>query len=126
MTLATGAVVTLLHRYPVKSMLGEAVERLEVDARGCAGDRVWAVCTGDGLLGSGRCRRRSAALPDLQLVRASPVRGHVVLRFPDGAEHAVQDPAAAHALSEHVGRAVTLTPETDGTHCDDGPVSLRR
>ena len=124
MSLATGAVVTSLHRYPVKSLLGEQVGRLEVDARGCAGDRVWAVRTGDGLLGSGKSGRRFAALPDLQLVRATLVRGQVALRFPDGAEHAVDDPAAARALSEHVGRAVTLTPETDGTHFDDGPVSL--
>jgi len=33
--------VTGLWRYPVKSMAGEAVEAVELDADGVAGDRRW-------------------------------------------------------------------------------------
>lgn len=121
---ATGAVVASLHRFPVKSMTGEQVDRLELDLRGCVGDRVWAVDTGDGRVGSGKTTRRFTAVPGLQLVQARLVDGGVVLRFPDGTEHPVEDPRTADRLSEHVGRAVSLAPETDGTHHDDGPVSL--
>ncbi|MCP9772367.1 MOSC domain-containing protein [Synechococcus sp. Tobar12-5m-g] len=35
--------VAALWRYPVKSMLGEALERLSVDSRGVCGDRAWAL-----------------------------------------------------------------------------------
>ena len=35
--------VTGLWRYPVKSMAGEAVEAVELDADGVAGDRRWGV-----------------------------------------------------------------------------------
>lgn len=124
MTVATGALVASLHRYPVKSMLGEQVERLEVDARGGVGDRSWAVTTGDGKIGSGKAGPRFAALPGLQLLRARIVDGTVLVRFPDGLELPVDDRATAGLVGEHVGRAVGLAPETDGSHFDDGPVSL--
>lgn len=116
--------VASLHRYPVKSVLGEQVDRLEVDARGCVGDRVWAVTTGDGMLGSGKAGHRFTALPGLQQLRARLVGATVLLRFPDGTELPVDDPAAALAVSRHVGNPVSLEPETDGTHFDDGPLSL--
>ena len=121
---ATAATVVSLHRYPVKSVLGERVDRLEVAPRGCVGDRSWAVTTGDGMLGSGKAGHRFTALTGLQLVRARLVEATVLLRFPDGTELPVDDPAAARALSAHVGRPVSLAPETDSTHFDDGPVSL--
>ena len=35
--------VGALWRYPVKSMLGERLERLQVDGRGVCGDRAWAL-----------------------------------------------------------------------------------
>jgi uncharacterized protein YcbX len=35
--------VSALWRYPVKSMLGEQLERLQVDGRGVCGDRAWAL-----------------------------------------------------------------------------------
>jgi len=40
---AVGGVVSALHRYPVKSMLGEDVVQLEVDAHGAVGDRALAL-----------------------------------------------------------------------------------
>ena len=36
-------IVTMLYRYPVKSMLGETRDSLTISARGAAGDRVWAL-----------------------------------------------------------------------------------
>ncbi|MFC3688072.1 MOSC domain-containing protein [Aquipuribacter hungaricus] len=127
------AAVASLHRYPVKSLLGEQVDRLEVDARGCAGDRVWALSTGGGMLASGKSGRRFTAVPGLQQVRARLVGGTVLLRLPDGTETSADDPAAPALLSAHLGREVTLLREADGSsdglhdgvgHFDDGPVSL--
>ncbi len=122
---ATAVVVASLHRYPVKSLLGEQVEQLELDHRGCVGDRGWAVSTADGLLGSGKAGPRFRALPGLQLVRARLGEdGTVTLELPDGSRHDVADPAAALLLGAHVGREVSLVAESDGSHFDDGPVSL--
>lgn len=59
-----------LHRFPVKSMSGEERNHLDVDARGCVGDRVWSVRTADGKIGSGKNTRRFAAVPGLLELRA--------------------------------------------------------
>ena len=37
------ATVVQLRRYPVKSLTGEVVDELEIEPRGCVGDRVWSV-----------------------------------------------------------------------------------
>ncbi|GIS02340.1 MAG: hypothetical protein CM15mP103_08910 [Gammaproteobacteria bacterium] len=39
----TGATVHQLFRYPVKSMMGEALDTVEVGTSGLEGDRIWAV-----------------------------------------------------------------------------------
>ena len=39
----TGATLHQLFRYPVKSMMGEALDTVEVGASGLEGDRIWAV-----------------------------------------------------------------------------------
>ena len=54
-----------IRRYPVKSMAGESLRSVEIDARGLVGDRWYAVVDGDGKLSSGkhsaRFRRRDLA-----------------------------------------------------------------
>jgi uncharacterized protein YcbX len=105
--------VTALYRYPVKSMLGEPLERCRVDERGLAGDRAYALVdveTGTvasakvprlwgGLLGfSARCvgePERDAAPP-------------VEITFPDGSVHHSGDADIDAALSAAVGRDVRL------------------
>jgi len=51
-------VVERLWRYPVKSTGGELLDAVEVDERGLAGDRLYAVRDGSGKLGSGKNTRR--------------------------------------------------------------------
>lgn len=51
-------VVERLWRYPVKSTGGERLDSVEVDGRGLAGDRLYAVRDGDGKFGSGKNTRR--------------------------------------------------------------------
>ena len=50
--------VAAIRRYPVKSMGGESLEHVELDARGLVGDRRYAVVDGDGKLSSGKDSRR--------------------------------------------------------------------
>lgn len=39
--------VMAIWRYPVKAMLGELLEAVEIGLRGCAGDRQWIVIDAD-------------------------------------------------------------------------------
>lgn len=114
-----------LHRYPVKSMVGEEVARLEVDHRGCVGDRRWSVRTAAGKIGSGKDTRRFAAVPRLLELRASQgAGGRVVVTFPDGSTCAADADDAPERLSRFLGQPVTLAVETEVSHFDDGSVSL--
>ncbi|MEU1419162.1 MOSC N-terminal beta barrel domain-containing protein [Kitasatospora sp. NPDC005751] len=51
-------VIEQLWRYPVKSTGGERLDSVELDERGLAGDRLYAVRDGAGKLGSGKNTRR--------------------------------------------------------------------
>ena len=129
-----------IRRYPIKSLLGERPTRAEVDRRGLAGDRLWAVRDDDGKLGSGKNTRRFRRMPGLFLLRghssdSSPghpsddLRGHSsvgvpVVELPDGRRFAADDPAGHLAVSEVLGRRVTIAPEAEVRHHDEGPVSL--
>ncbi|MEV4492910.1 MOSC N-terminal beta barrel domain-containing protein [Micromonospora coxensis] len=97
-----------LWRYPVKSMLGEALTTATVDARGVAGDRRYA------LLDRETGRVASAKLPrlwrGLLAVRASGAApGPVRLDLPDGATRSTDDADLDAVLSRLLGRPVTLT-----------------
>lgn len=116
--------VASLHRYPVKSMLGEDLTALEVDQRGCVGDRVWWVRTATGKIGSGKDTRRFGAVPGLLELRAEHRDGRVRIHFPDGTHCPVDTAAAGDRLSALLGQPVTVSRETEVTHFDDGPVSL--
>lgn len=111
-----------LHRYPVKSLLGEDVPALDLDQRGVVGDRTWSVRTADGMLGSGKRTRRFASVPGLLQLRAAQHGDSVVLTMPDGRTVAAQE--AGEPVSRLVGRSVVLAQECDVSHFDDGPVSL--
>jgi uncharacterized protein YcbX len=117
--------VVALRRYPIKSLTGEEVPELEIEARGCAGDRVWAVHTPAERIGSGKTTSRSfEAVPGLLELRSRWVEGRVAVRFPDGTELNVDDPAASKRLAAHFGRPLWFSREGSRAHFDDGPVSL--
>jgi len=119
-----GPRVASLHRYPVKSMLGEAVSELAVDTRGVVGDRVWSVRTEAGKIASGKSTRRFAAVRGLQLMRAHRTDGGVVVTLPDGSRHDVESAVLAQRLGTLVGQPVALERESGVSQFDDGPVSL--
>jgi uncharacterized protein YcbX len=116
-------VIHEIRRYPVKSMGGESLEVVEVDARGLAGDRWYAVVDGDGKLSSGkhssRFRRRDAVFEYAARTTADGVR--VTGR---GGEWSVGDASLDAALSEATGDPVRVLAERATPHQDAGEVSL--
>lgn len=108
--------VASLHRWPVKSLAGEDAAALQLDARGVAGDRAHALY--DTFKGQprrltvrqapGMLRWRAAydAAPS-DALRAGDVPLPRVTA-PDGSAFAWDDPALPEALSDDLGRAVTL------------------
>jgi uncharacterized protein YcbX len=116
--------VAALRRFPVKSLLGERRPYLDLDARGCVGDRAWSVRTAEGKIGSGKNTRRFAAVPGLLDLRAREQGGAILVEFPDGTELPIDSDGIAERLSAHLGRPVTVAKETDVSHFDDGPISL--
>jgi uncharacterized protein YcbX len=99
-------------RYPVKSMQGEQVERLDLVPGGASGDRTLAVV--DPALGKVLSAKRYAPL----LEAAARLEGdEVVVTLPDGASYEASDPGVHPALSAWLDREVRLEPPpTDGVY----------
>jgi uncharacterized protein YcbX len=112
-----------IRRYPVKSMAGESLTSVEIDARGLVGDRWYAVVDGDGKLSSGkhshRFRRRDAVFD-----YASRTTDEGVRVTGPGGEWSAGDPALDRALSEVMGDPVRVLAESGTPHQDAGQVSL--
>ncbi len=104
--------VSALYRYPVKSMGGEALDRVTFGERGIPGDRAWAVR--DEVRGGIRGGKRFPALMNCaaRYPEAPPDSGSAtaIVTLPDGRELGVDDAAEPAALTELVGSAVTVWP----------------
>lgn len=116
--------VSGLWRYPVKSMLGEAMPVLEFDRRGVVADREFAVRNAEGKFGSGKNTRRFRRIDGLFGFGAQLEGGIPVIRFPDGTRMSSADPAIHETLSGALGQSVTLAKEGAISHFDQGPVHL--
>jgi hypothetical protein len=122
----TGRVVSL-HRWPVKSLGGEEVSALELDRRGAAGDRAHALF--DEFKGEPR-RLTVRQVPRMVLWHAAYGDRAVPLddppppavTSPHGETFAWDDPALPTALSDDLGRPVTL--RRDPALMQDLPDSL--
>ncbi|MFD9815726.1 MOSC domain-containing protein [Streptomyces sp. NPDC059080] len=113
--------VSLLQRFPVKSMLGERHTALDIDARGVVGDRLWAVRTPKGKYGAGKSTPRFASTRDLRLF-SSRYDGEVpCIAFPGGERWRGDDPGVHEALSKALGKDVTLATEENVPLLDAGP-----
>jgi uncharacterized protein len=98
-----------VHRYPVKSMLGESPPSITVDERGARGDRALAlVDTTTGRVASAKQPRLWRTL--LQCV-ASGDPGQVRITLPDGRAVPAADRDVDELLSELLGRQVRLASE---------------
>ena len=98
-----GTTVAEIWRYPVKSMQGERLERGMVGELGLDGDRRWALRdTATGKLVTGKQNR------DILMASARLDGDGVLVTLPDGTELLGGAPGVDDALSEWLGRAVTL------------------
>ena len=132
------ATVAEMWRYPVKSMLGERVDAVDVGDAGFTGDRAYAVIDpATGKVGSAKHPRLWGALLQcearyLATPRAGAQLPPVAIRLPDGDETGSDDPQVDARLSALFGRPVQLTtvapegngylavwPEMDGVIPDD-------
>jgi uncharacterized protein YcbX len=122
-----------IHRYPVKSMLGERLESVELDDRGLVGDRMWAVREAGGRFASGKDSRRFHRMDPVFECTASLDGGtQAVVTLPDGTSVPASDPEANARLSKAFGEPVELVREGETVrpgfgvvqHYDAAPVSL--
>jgi hypothetical protein len=110
---AAGMRVQALLRYPVKSMLGEALDRLLVDERGAEGDRRLALL--DGETGHVASAKNPRLWRDLLRCTAHADALGVRISLPDGTDVAADDPGVDELISRLTGRRVRLvTQRPDG------------
>lgn len=103
---AAGMRVQALLRYPVKSMLGEALDRLLVDERGAEGDRRLALL--DGETGHVASAKNPRLWRDLLTCTAHAGAQGVRISLPDGTDVAADDPGVDELISRLTGRRVRL------------------
>ncbi|GHB40029.1 molybdenum cofactor biosysynthesis protein [Pseudovibrio japonicus] len=116
--------VQALWHYPIKSLLGETLQKLEVNERGVVGDRHFAIANEQGKFGSGKNTRRFRRIDNLLALRAFSSGDSLSVGFPDGRRVDVHSEDINGQLTEFLGQPVAIVPEQDIPHFDDGPVHL--
>ena len=114
--------VDQLWRYPVKSMMGEALTSCRIGPVGPAGDRGWAVR--DEERGGIRGAKKIAALMQLSARYVDEPDGDVVITLTDGSVVRSGDADRDERLSEALDHRVTLWPRrppSDLDHYRRGP-----
>ena len=104
-----------IHRYPVKSMRGEALRAADVQTSGLAGDRAHALLDCEtGKLASAKDPRLWAGLLGLQAayVGEAAAGAPLVLERAGGARIRSDEPGVSDWLSDSVGRRVQLVATT--------------
>lgn len=110
----SAGLVATLHRYPVKSMMGEELEAAEVTRMGLFGDRVYALC--DTETGKVVSAKNPLKWPDLFFYRAvytdPPEAGSALpsvrVTLPDGTSAVSSNADFASKLSATLRRSVRL------------------
>jgi len=111
-------------RYPVKSLLGQSTEHIDVVAGGVVGDRRYAIREASGRLGSGKNTDRFRKIDGLFRYHARYDGDRPLVTFPDGTEMDADDPEIGALLSDALGQPVSLEREDDGAYVDDGQLHL--
>lgn len=114
-----------IRRFPVKSMRGEVLPQGKLVAdRGLQGDRLWALQTPEGKLGSGKTTRRFQRVPGLLEFQARYEDDAPIITCPDGREIQGDSEDAHAALSALLAQPLRLVREGDVSHFDEAPLSL--
>ena len=113
-----------LHRYPVKSMLGETLQSAHLEPRGLRGDRLWAVEDDEGKFGSGKSTRRFRRMEGLLHYSARYDGDQPLVLTPEARELLADGPECAADLSARIGRDLRITREDHISHFDEGPIHL--
>ncbi len=113
-----------LWHYPIKSLLGETQNKLDLNERGVVGDRHFAIADNQGKFGSGKNTRRFRRIDNLLSLHAVSEDGIVSIGFPDGDVVDISSEKINHQLTEFLGQPVTVVPERNIPHFDDGSVHL--
>ena len=95
-----------LYRYPVKSMLGETVDALDVDDRGARGDRQWALV--DDVTGRVASAKQARLWRTLLTCSARLDDGRVLISLPDGSTVTAGEDGVDDVLSEFLARRVRM------------------
>lgn len=115
MTEALGTVAAL-YRFPVKSMLGERLDRAEFTERGLVGDRAFAVVDrSDQRIATGKHPRKWSKLVQVGAGYVDGPGSPVVVTFPDGSTARSDAPGVDAALSSFLGREVAMV-----AHAEEG------
>jgi uncharacterized protein YcbX len=107
--------VARIYRYPVKSMLGEDLDAVEINARGVTGDRAYAVIDpAENRVGSAKIPHKwkrlyefSAMYPPGEDTTLPPP----MILFPDGAPALASDAGLDARLSQTLGKQVRFVSE---------------
>ena len=116
------ATVAELWRYPVKSLLGEQLEAVQVEERGVVGDRLYALTDRHGKLGSGKTTRRFRRLDGIFDLRARDGGERPVVTLPDGRELPAGDAELDAFLSARYGDELRVLREDGVPHHDAAPL----
>lgn len=109
-------VVESIWRYPVKSLGGERLGRAEVETRGLAGDRGYAVRDAAGKFGSGKTTRRFRRMDGLLTLTA---------RYVGGVPWVYENGRPVADLHAYLGRDdVEIAEEGEISHFDELPLSV--
>jgi uncharacterized protein len=110
----TGTVVAI-HRYPVKSMMGEELDACEITAAGVVGDRAYALIdTANVKIGTAKVARKWSNLLAfsprfVSEPRAGSPPPPVEVTFPDGTTASSDQPDIDKLLSQQFGFDITLS-----------------
>lgn len=100
--------ISQLWQYPVKSMIGQQVDRIDVDDLGVVGDRTWA--TRDEVRGGIRGAKKIGQLMTFAASYDDGPESAVTITAPDGSSINTSQPNRDRALSDALDHEVTLWP----------------
>lgn len=116
--------VVALQRCPVKSMGGEALDRVELNHWGLVGDRWFAVENERGHFASGKRTRRFRRHDEVFAYQSMITTDGGVEVCGDGGSWRVGNTTLDDELTRALGLPVRVTPESSVPHQDAGSVSL--